>query len=62
MRACGIHVPHVWGVSPGFNGSTGAAWRCRRMCPAVDRHAVAARHAEVAAVPSLRRFVECHPS
>ena len=61
MRDCGIHAPHVRGVSPGCNRSTVAAWRRRRMCPALDRHAAAARRAEVAAVPSLRLFAECHP-
>ena len=61
MRDCGIHAPHVWGVSPGCSGRTVAAWRRHCMCPALDRHAVAARRAEVAAVPSLRLFAECHP-
>ena len=61
MRDCGIHAPHVRGVSPGCNRSTVAAWRRRCMCPALDRHAAAARRAEVAAVPSLRLFAECHP-
>ena len=31
------------------------------MCPALDRHAVDARRAEVAAVPSVRFVAECHP-
>ena len=61
MRDCGIHAPHVWGVSPGCSGRTVAAWRRHCMCLALDRHAVAARRAEVAAMPSLRLFAECHP-
>ena len=61
MRDCCIHAPHVWGVSPGCGGSAMAAWRRRCMCPALDRHAAIARHAEVATVPSLRLFAECHP-
>ena len=56
----GIDMPHLWGVSPGCSPRALAVWQRRCMRPALHRNAVAACRNEVAAMPSLRLFAQCH--
>ena len=62
MRELGIDLPPLWGLSPECSPNAVTAWKRHCVLPTLNRRALAASQAEVAAVPSRRMLARCHPS